>query len=291
MTLIGIDLGGTNVRAGLVRSGVATNVKTERVPQGASEGEVCDLLYRAADAVLEGDVSAIGVGVPSVVDVERGIVYNVQNIPSWQEVPLKERMERRYGVPVYVDNDANCFVAGERYYGLGKGCRNLVGLILGTGVGAGLILNGRLYAGTNCGAGEFGMIPYGESILEAYAGGQFFPRQFQTRGEKLAQRALGGDRVALSAFKEFGRHVGRAVELILFAVDPELIVLGGSVSRSFQLFQDAMWSTLQSFPYPRSLARLRIVPSELDHSGILGAAALFHDRAVDGGAGGHPMSS
>lgn len=280
MKLVGIDLGGTNVRAGVVDGDHVSGVRAERLLQGASELDVCEQIYAVTDGLTKSDISAIGVGVPSVVDVERGIVYNVQNIPSWKAVPLKERLEQRYGIPVHVNNDANCFAAGEKYFGKGRGRKNVVGLILGTGVGAGLILNHRLYEGTNCGAGEFGMIPYRDSILEAYAGGQFFPRRFQSSGEELALLARGGDPHASHAFEEFGEHVGRAIEIILFSVDPDIVVLGGSVSRSFPLFEKSMWSTLKAFPYPAALQRLEIIPSALEHSAILGAAALYYDSVA-----------
>src|SRR5690606_24955530 len=112
--------------------------------------------------------------VPSVVDVDKGIVYDVQNIPSWKEVPLKAIMEERYGVPVQVNNDANCFALGEKYFGQGRDSKAFIGLTLGTGLGAGIILNDKLYAGPNCGAGEFGMVPYLDYHYEYYASGQFF---------------------------------------------------------------------------------------------------------------------
>jgi glucokinase len=83
------------------------------------------------------------------VDVEKGIVYSVINIPSWHEVPLKQILEDRFGLPVFVNNDANCFAMGELYYGSGRGYRHLVGLIVGTGLGAGIVVNGRLYSGAN----------------------------------------------------------------------------------------------------------------------------------------------
>ncbi len=277
MKLIGIDLGGTNLRVGLLDGEAISTVIAEPINAAASENEIFDRIYSITDRVVTKDVTAIGIGVPSIVDVERGMVYNVQNIPSWKAVPLRERMEGRYNVPVLVNNDANCFVAAERRFGQGKHFRNVVGLILGTGVGAGLVLNGSLYAGSHFGAGEFGMIPYNGRILEAFSGGQFFLRKFHVRGEELARWAKSGDPMALSAFREFGEHVGHALTVILLALDPEIVILGGSVSKSFGLFERSMRSVLQRFPHPGTIEKLLIVPSTLDHAGILGAAALYYE--------------
>ncbi|MCU7500928.1 MAG: ROK family protein, partial [Ignavibacteria bacterium] len=214
---------------------------------------------------------------PSVVDTEKGIVYDVQNIPSWKEVPLKEILEKKYGVPVYINNDANCFAAGEKYFGKMKNCRNGVGIIMGTGLGAGIFTDGRLYSGTNCGAGEFGMIPYKESIYEAYCSGQFFKNEFNTTGEEAYKRAVGGDEEALKMFCRLGEHLGNAIKVVLYAYDPEIIILGGSVSRAFSLFKESMWKEVRTFAYQNSLKKLVIEPSELDQVALLGAAALYYD--------------
>ena len=119
-------------------------------------------------------IKAIGIGVPSVVDTHTGIVYDVQNIPSWKEVAIAQKMQELYKLPVLVNNDANCFALGEYHFGKGKGTKSMVGVTIGTGIGAGIIINGKLYCGPNCGAGEFGMIGYLDKVVEYYASGQFF---------------------------------------------------------------------------------------------------------------------
>ena len=200
------------------------------------------------------DVAGIGAGVPSIIDLKAGVVYDVQNIPSWKKVPLKALLEERYRLPVYVNNDANCFAAGEKHFGKLGPYDNAVGLIVGTGLGAGIIANGRLYSGANCGAGEFGMLPYLDRNFEAYASGQFFDRVHGTSGRETAERAARGDRAALEIFAEFGRHLGEAVKAICYAVDPEIIVLGGSVSKSYRFFRAASGrpSRATPIPWPRS---------------------------------------
>lgn len=148
---IGIDLGGTNARVGLVRGGELSEIATTRIQSGGSIEEVLNQIHDLIEGVGTGGIDAIGVGVPSVVDVEKGIVYDVQNIPSWKEVHLKSLLEEKYAVPVYVNNDANCFALGEKYFGKGQGHQSIIGLIIGTGFAAGLIVNNQLYAGRTAG--------------------------------------------------------------------------------------------------------------------------------------------
>jgi len=277
--VIGVDLGGTNVRAGLVVGGRLAGVRSVPVRGQGAEGDVLEDLFSAVDAIIGPDVAGIGAGVPSIIDLKTGTVYDVQNIPSWKKVPLKAILEERYRLPVYVNNDANCFAAGEKHFGKLGPYDSAVGLIVGTGLGAGVIANGRLYSGVNCGAGEFGMLPYLDRNFEAYASGQFFRRVHGTSGREVAERAGRGDAKALEIFGEFGRHVGEAVKAICYAVDPEIIVLGGSVSRSYGHFRAALWRAFQSYAYSLAKERLKIEVSETENIAILGAAALYFDAA------------
>jgi glucokinase len=277
--VVGVDLGGTNVRAGLVAEGRLAEVHSVPVRGRGTEEEVLEDLFSAIDVVMRPDVAGIGAGVPSIIDLKAGIVYDVQNIPSWKKVPLKALLEERYSLPVYVNNDANCFAAGEKHFGKLGPYDSAVGLIVGTGLGAGIIANGRLYSGVNCGAGEFGMLPYLDRNFEAYASGQFFRRVHGTSGRETAARAERGDGPALEIFAGFGRHLGEAVKAICYAVDPEIIVLGGSVSKSYRYFQAALRETFQGYAYSLAKERLRIEVSETENIAILGAAALYFDAA------------
>ena len=279
--VVGVDLGGTNVRAGLVVDGRLAGVRSVPIRGQGTEGEVLEDLFSAVDATIGPGVAGIGAGVPSIIDLKTGTVYDVQNIPSWKKVPLKAILEERYRLPVYVNNDANCFAAGEKHFGRLGPYDNAVGLIVGTGLGAGIIANGRLYSGINCGAGEFGMLPYLDRNFEAYASGQFFRRIHGTSGREAAERAGRGDAKALEIFAEFGRHLGEAVKAICYAVDPEVIVLGGSVSKSYGHFEAALWRAFQSYAYSLAKERLKIEVSETENIAILGAAALYFDAARD----------
>ncbi|MBS1749801.1 MAG: ROK family protein [Bacteroidetes bacterium] len=275
--IIGIDLGATNIRGGLVSGNEITGINAKPIRSKGTVEEVLQDIFSITDDLMNNTVAAIGIGVPSVVDVEQGIVYDVQYIPSWKEVHLKRIMEERYRVPVFVNNDANCFALGEFYFGKGIGSDNMIGLTIGTGVGAGILINKHLYAGPNCGAGEFGMVDYLDRCYEYYGSGQFFENVYHTNGQIVFERAQSGDQEALQWYAEMGTHLGNAIKMILYTYDPPLIIFGGSVRHAYSLFQHTMWERINSFAYPKSLQRLRIEVSELQNSGILGAAGLYYD--------------
>ena len=277
MGVLGIDLGGTNVRVGLVENNSLVRVESSPINKNDVDIIVLNNIYNLIDLFSKVEVLGIGIGVPSVVDVERGIVYDVQNIPSWKEIHLKELVENNFGVPVYINNDANCFAAGEKYFGKGKDYNNIVGLIVGTGLGAGIVIHGKLYVGKNCGAGEFGTIPYKDKTYEYFCSGQYFYNEYNTTGEELFKKATQGDKEAIEIFSEFGANLGEAIKLIMYSVDPEIIILGGSVSKSFNLFKEKMYKSISNFSYPKSIENLKIEISEIDNVAILGAAALYYN--------------
>lgn len=277
MAVLGVDLGGTNVRVGLIDGDKLVKTEACQISPEKNYHDVLNNICETIDCFKNAQVEGIGIGVPSIVDVEKGIVYNVQNIPSWQEVPLKDLLEKRYRVPVYVNNDANCFAVGEKYFGRGKKYQNIVGLIMGTGLGAGIIVNDRLYSGTNCAAGEFGNISFKEKNFEYYCCGQFFSAEQKSSGEELSERARKNDSKALKIFAEFGSNVGEAIKLVMYCFDPEIIILGGSVSKSYGFFKDSMWQTLRDFAYPKMVEKIRIELSDVSNIAILGAAALYYD--------------
>lgn len=274
---IGVDLGGTNMRAGRVENDCLVAQASERTPKSPKDtAETIDLLERVIRSVWTPDVSAIGIGVPGLVDRQNGIVYNLVNIPHWDVVPLREILEARFGTRVVIDNDANCFALGERVFGVGRQYENFVGLTLGTGLGGGIIQRGRLLADSNCGSGEFGMMPYRDNILEYYCSGSYFMNIWNVDGKTMYERAQKGDAEALEAYHQLGEHIAAAVKIVMLAVDPEMIVFGGSVAAAHELFEESLWENLRDFAYPNSVKRLRIFFSEMENPAILGAASLCY---------------
>ncbi|MBQ9185102.1 MAG: ROK family protein [Bacteroidales bacterium] len=257
---IGIDIGGTNLSFGQVRDGkILQMFSTPSFPAEATLEETLDHLTSHVRKIFTRETKKIGIGVPSVVDVNKGIVYDTQNIPSWKEVPLKEYMEDVFQVPVAVNNDANCYAMGiyGKYPAAAKP-ESLVAVTLGTGVGMGIVIDGKLYSGVNCGAGEVGCLPYKDSILEDYCSKKYFTG-LGTDAKALAKAAAEGNSDALIAFHEFGRHMGFLVCAVLYAYDPSHIALGGGIANSYPYFCQSMTAFLKEyFPYRKTLEKLKV---------------------------------
>ncbi len=276
--MIGVDAGGTKISAGLVREGKIIRQTTVPTPFDRPQHEVIQALIQCTDEVFEPGVRGIGIGIPGLIDQKEKRVLEVTNIPGLDSTPLAEIISDYFNKPVYVNNDANCFALGEKYFGKGKSYANFVGLVIGTGMGAGIIINGRLYEGQMCGAGEFGNVYYRDKNTEAFASGQFL-KDKGLDGKLVFKRASMGDPVALKIFETLGSHIGRAVANILFALAPEAIILGGSVCKAYAYFGDSMHEFLEDhFPFRRLYRQLVIEISETDESGILGASSLVLDN-------------
>ena len=214
---------------------------------------------------------------PSVVDVNKGIVYNVLNIPSWEEVALRDIVEKEFNLPVSVNNDVNCFILGEHRFGLARKFRSVIGMAIGTGLGSGIIIDNHLYAGKNCGAGEIGMLPYKDSVLENYVCNRFFEDSLGIDAFEAHDAALKGSPKAIEVWEEFGVHLAAVIKAIMYTYDPEAIVMGGSIAKANRFFQDSMLESMQDFAYPESLKKLTLLLSENENIALLGAAALLDD--------------
>lgn len=258
--ILGVDLGGTNLCLGLVDNGVV--VKSVSVPSfacSATMEETLEYLSEQIQIMISPDVTKIGIGVPSVVDVDRGIVYDAANIPSWKEVHLKSFLEGRLGLPVSVNNDANCYAMGA--YGTypdGEKPEVLVTVTLGTGIGIGIVDHGRLLCGVNCGAGELGYLDYKEGCLEEYCSRQFFDK-LGLKPHEVAASAGEGDAESIAIFNEFGRNLGHALMILMYAYDPSHIVFGGGIANAYPLFRESLEaSIMEKFPFKKNFARLSV---------------------------------
>jgi glucokinase len=283
---IGVDVGGTKICIGKVKNGKVENELVLSTPATESSENVIHDIVFGIQQIIDNEVGGIGIGVPGLIDEDNGIVCSVQNIPSWTKVHLREHIEARFQKEVRLTNDANCFALGEKVYGKGQQYENFVGLTMGTGLGAGIIINGSLYSGCLSSAGEFGGIPYLKYDFEKYCSGKFFSHFFNLQGHEVYKMALDGNHQAIRIFEQFGKHLSRVIQLILYALGPEAVILGGSVSKSFHFIKDSLLNDLQRFPYKPILERVVIEVSEIENAAVLGAAALFqvknagHHRAV-----------
>lgn len=274
-SIVTLDIGGTTINAGRYSNGVIEENITRDFASSESEAKVLAFIILCIDSVKNESMEAISIGVPCIVDVENGVVFDAVNIPAWKEYNLKAAIKAHYNCDVYINNDVNCFVAGEYAYGNGVNHKDVVGICLGTGFGSGFVLNNKLHAGHNCCAGEVGGIGYLNATIDDYCSGQFFKDHYQLTGAELAKRAHTGDKEALHAFDEFGKHLAKAISYLLFIVDPQVITIGGSVSKSYSLFIDALWKELENFPYKVVVNNLKIKQSQLENAALLGAAHLY----------------
>lgn len=274
--IIGIDIGGTKMHLGTVQSGQIIDELKLPTAAKASEEEVINQLISGIEQLNKDDVSGIGIGLPGLVNEEDGVVHNVMNIPSWKEVGLKKRLEEHFHKPVYMTNDANCFIIGEKVYGEAKPFKNAVGLTLGTGFGAGILIDHNLYTGTLSSAGELGCIPYLDKTLEDYCSGKFFIDQHGIQGNNLYEHALLGDEKALEILQKYGHHLGEAIKIVMYTFSPQAIFLGGSVSACYKFFKNSMEESIQSFPFKLVKEQLLVECSKVENIAVLGAAALFH---------------
>ena len=310
---VGVDFGGTNVKAGLVSSAgrvAAARVLSSRTVSRPARfveglGEAVEDLARSVGTRPRG-LRGVGVGAPGPVDVERGMVHSLVNVPGWHRVPLRRLLERRLGCRCAVDNDANLFALGEFTFGAGRGAQCLVCLTLGTGLGGGLIVGGVLHRGARGAAGEAGHMvidPDGprcgcgvKGCLEAHVGaaallrmGRRAVRQgaeplrtlvHRARGRLtpalLSQAARQGDASARRIWVEFGRFLGIGLGNLVNLLDPDRIVLGGGVAGAWPLFYPTLIRTVRAQALEIPARAVDVVRARLgDHAGIVGAAVLL----------------
>jgi glucokinase len=315
-----IDLGGTKVRALIAH--LDANVRGEHIqPSGTVEGRdavidrMVDTLRAAcaeAGTRIE-DLRAVGVASPGALDLVHGLVYEAPQLPGWDGVPIVEVLRSRFGVPVLLENDANAAGLGENRFGAGRGTLNMVYLTISTGVGGGIIIDGRVYHGATGAAGELGhmMLQVNgprcmcgqRGCLEAIASGTGIAWRAQDlvdagkapglarikaeRGEldadEVADAARAGDPDALAIWEETGLYLGIALANYVNIFNPEAIVLGGGVlTGAGDLFYDRAEQSMRDLARKEPLKYVRLLRAELgDRSGPLGMIAALGDMVAE----------
>ncbi len=236
----------------------------------------------AEAGVKTGKVNSVGISCGGPLSSRRGLILSPPNLPGWDEVPAVSILEEALGIPVYLQNDANAGALAEWRYGAARGTENCIFLTFGTGLGAGLILNGRLYSGTNDMAGEIGHIrlaeagPFGygkEGSLEGFCSGGGIGRMAGMPAKEAAKAARRGDVRALRVFTESAEYLGRGISILIDLLNPEIIVIGSVYARNEDLFRDRVWEVIRREALAISAGVCRIVPAELKE-GIGDYAAL-----------------
>ncbi|MGM0574188.1 MAG: ROK family protein [Myxococcota bacterium] len=297
---IGIDLGGTRIKAGLVDEGGRV---VRRVVEPVGERKEADAVVDALAEVVAGlreaagvEVRALGVAAAGVLDRRRGVIRESPNFPAWRDFDLGRRLGERTSLPVALENDANAAVLGEARAGAGRGVESLFGLTLGTGVGGGIILDGRLWRGVRGMAGELGhvtVVPGGRpcgcgnrGCLEQYAGAVGIRQTLQEIGggyehladdpgapEISAERARAGDARMRELYEGVGHHLGQAIGGFVHTLDVMRVVLLGGIAASADLFMPALERSFRASTFRSMSQGVRIVAGDLGgDAGVVGAA-------------------
>jgi glucokinase len=302
---IGIDFGGTSVKVALIQGSTIVAhgepVPTQQYagPHALLEALGERILNLSKTASAKGESAPpIGIGLPGLVDSVNGVVHELTNVPGWVEVPLRAILSERFNCAVILENDANAMAYGEYRYGAAKQGRNVICITLGTGVGGGLILDGRLYRGSQLAAGEIGHLsidyrgvpsPFGNfGGLETYVGNQRIIERAQSAYSQsgntapnpltprsLAEAANAGCAVAKEIWDEVGTQIGAGLASSVWLLNPDTIVIGGGVAAAGPLVFDPIIRTIRSRTAPVVHQSLAIVPAELGNdAGMIGCAAL-----------------
>lgn len=308
--VIGVDLGGTNLRTALLSSEGDILDKRKEATY-ASEGWkkvvqrlIQNIARQQEIAIQKGlSVAAVGVGAPGVIQVDKGIVVKSPNFPDWNNLPLKDELEKVFSLPVTIENDANAAALGEQWRGAGRGIGSMILLTLGTGVGGGIVLNKQIWHGADGMAGEVGhmtIIPDGRpcgcgntGCLEMYASARGIVQSYRDAGgvsgtgiqseitsAQVYQAASEGNACALKVMQDMGRLLGIGIANLINIFNPEMVVIGGGVKDGWPLFIDSTRAEIRKRAFEVPAARTEIVPSKLgDDAGMVGAAAAALQKA------------
>ncbi|MBQ8229053.1 MAG: ROK family protein [Clostridia bacterium] len=304
MLILGFDIGGTKcavITAKYNQNGEIEIFKKEKLPTDhtISPSDMIERLIEKADGILDTKPDAIGISCGGPLDSKKGLIMSPPNLPGWDNVEIVKQIEDHYGIKAKLQNDANACAMAEWKFGAGKGYSNVIFLTFGTGLGAGLILDGKLYSGTNDNAGElghirldrFGPVGYGKAgsfegfcsgggiaqlgytkALEKVQMGEY-PLYFKKgmtaddiSAKSIAEAADKGDETAIEVYKICGEYLGRGLSIVIDILNPEVIVLGSIFARSHHLLWNHTKEIIEKEALPLSAKCCRILPAELGES-------------------------
>ncbi len=301
--VIGVDVGGTNIKLGLVNGSHKVIDRTNLVTKTfiRDRKRLIDAIAAGIVEIIENngltrkEIKGVGIGLPGLVDTPGGMIRLLPNIPGWRNVPLKSILEKKLKMHVCLENDANMIALGEWKRGAGRGVENMVCMTLGTGVGAGLIINNHLYRGPGFAAGELGHVPINEDgpscgcggygCFERYVGN----KELVARASKIMKRevtleemrelAESDNVTALKFWKEAAIHMGNGLIGIINLLNPERVVIGGGVSNNYRFIFPTIQEIVRKRAMPVQASMVRIVRASLGNdAGLLGAQVLVNEE-------------
>ena len=316
--VVGVDMGGTKILAAVInaKGEIVQQAKTATKPKKGAD-EVIKRITRCIVEAIGGaelkpsQIRAIGIGSPGPLDPETGVIIFAPNL-GWSNVPLKAELEANLSIPTFVDNDVNVGTLGEYAFGAGRGVKNLVGIFVGTGIGGGIILDGKLFHGVNktagevghmivkangprCGCGNFG-------CLEAVASRTAITKELQKailkkgkksiltklndgkldqiRSQAIAKAVKRGDKPTIKVMQRAGKYLGISVASIVHFLNPEMVVLGGGVIEAMgDSLLEPIRQAAAKYALPTTMDGVHIVEATLgDNAGVIGASVLARQR-------------
>lgn len=288
---IGIDLGGTKIMTGAINiKGKVLSLPVKVATEGNDTAE--NIMKRITDSVDKvirdlnltiNDVNGIGIGSTGPLDIKTGQILECPQLPNMHFFNLADAVRGYFRVPIKINNDANCFMLGESIFGAASNIKSVAGFTLGTGIGCAIVHDKKIWNGTGT-AGEIWTSPYKDGNIEDFVSGAGVTKIYKTISgiEKspidVYKLACDNNSEAIQTWKEFGEHLAVPLSWTINIVDPEVVVLGGSITAAYPFFQNAMEEKLKKFICPVPAQKTKIVLAQLgDYAGFIGAACLMLD--------------
>lgn len=286
---IGVDFGGTKILTGAMTREGSIPFEPTQVPTVGND-DAKKIIKRLTDSIerilktidtSEYEISGIGLGVTGPLDIKNGTILDCPQLPALHNFPLRKEIENYYSLPVFMNNDANCLIYGETLFGSGAGKDNVVGFTLGTGLGCAIILNKKIFLGFTESAGEIWTSPYRDGIIEDFVSGAGVSKIYKNISglEKssldISVLAEKEDADALKTWAEFGEHLAVAMAWTINLIDPEVVILGGSISNAYKYFAPSLEKKLRNSICTVPAEKIKIVTAGLGaNAGFIGAASL-----------------
>jgi len=287
--MLGVDLGGTKISCGLISTKGEILGKPYTIPTGGKDSEkvIINRIFDAVEKALEvtrlkiTDISGIGIGATGPLDMKEGVILECPFLPTLNYFPLRKTIHEKFNIPVFLDNDANCFTLGECFFGAGREHEIVLGYTLGTGLGCATVISKNIYRGATQHACEIWPSPYRNETIEYFVSGHGISRMYRDLGgEKttalqIAKLACDGNKTAQQTWEQFGEHLAYALSWGINTIDPDIVILGGSIANAIDLFAPAMEQFLRKYLCPLPGEKTKVVKAQLgDYAGLMGAACL-----------------
>lgn len=281
--IIGIDIGGSKMIAALVKGGKVYNKIKKPTPKNRKKFFI-ELQMMVEQLIKKSggqeNIIGIGCGIIGVLDAKTGTILMADNLRILNGFNIKKWLSKKFGLEVRIDNDSRSFTRGEYLFGSGRGFKNIVGMTLGTGIGGGLVIDGKIFHGSFNSAGEIGHMIYSETEFEDLINVKSFKEDGFKSLLEIYQMAQSGNKKAKNIFKNLGNYLGIGFANIINILDPEAIIIGGGISGAAKFFLPYARQTMKKFVIsPKSRKNVKIIIGNLgENAGAVGAAALFYEQ-------------